>query len=160
MTRVWNGYHILFALIAFFAVIFSVDGFFIVKAVTTFRGEDEQMPYLQGIAYNDTLDRRILQARLGWTARIAATRAGRDGVRIELLLLDRAGKPAPNVNIVAELKHPSDAEKDRRIELHRTANGQYAGAANSIDTGVWDLVVTAQDAPATPFEASRRIWLR
>ena len=159
MTRVWNGYHITIALIAFFAVIFSVDGFFIIKAVTTFRGEDEQMPYLQGVAYNDTLDRRALQAQLGWTATIAATRFGRDSARIEVSLLDRTGKPAQNVGLVAELKHPSDAGRDRSIPLHRTLSGPYVGAASGIEVGVWDLVVTAHDAPATPFEAGRRIWL-
>ena len=47
MTRPWNGFHILASLILFFGIVFSVNGLFIFKAVTTFRGEDEPKSHLQ-----------------------------------------------------------------------------------------------------------------
>lgn len=160
MTRPWNGYHVLASLILFFGVVFAVNGLFIFKAVTTFRGEDEPKSYLQGIAYNDTLERHALQARLGWKATIVALRSGSADARVVVWLADHAGAPIENMSLTALLKHPSDAEKDREISLHPVSGGVYEGTANGVAAGAWDLVVAAHDAPKTPFEADRRVWLR
>lgn len=160
MTRTWSGYHVLTALIAVFAVVLGVNVLFIVKAYMTFSGEDEQKPYLQGIAYNDTLDRRALQMRLGWRATIGATRVGQASARIVVFLTDRSGAPVANASLSALLKYPSDAAKDLAVKLHPNGEGAYEGTAINVQAGEWDLNVSAHNAPAMPFEAERRIWLR
>ena len=159
MTR-WTGTQTLVTLLATFAVVLGVNVFFMVEAYSTFSGEDEQKPYLQGIEYNDTLARHALQARIGWKATVAAMRMGRDGVRVAVAIVDRSGRPVTDVTLAGELRHPADAEKDRDIALKSSALGVYEGVANGIGPGAWDFVVTAEDSSATPFEASRRIWLR
>jgi nitrogen fixation protein FixH len=159
MSRAWNGYHVLTTLVATFAVVLAVNVLFIVKAYTTFSGEDQQKPYLQGIEYNDTLDRRARQARLGWKATIGAIRIGQGSVRIVASLANRSGAPVENVSLGVLLKHPSDAAKDREIRLIQAKAGVYEGAATGVQAGAWDLILIARDAPATPFEAERRIWL-
>jgi nitrogen fixation protein FixH len=159
MARAWNGYHVLATLLATFAVVLGVNVLFIVKAYTTFSGEDEQKPYLQGIGYNQTLERHALQLRLGWTAMVDATRVGHS-VRIVVHLAGRSGKPVSNISLVALLKHPSDEARDRVINLHPVGAGTYQGIADEVQSGGWDLSVAARNAPTTPFEADRRIWLR
>ncbi len=160
MTRPWTGKQTLLTLLATFAVVLGVNVFFMVKAYSTFSGEDEQKPYLQGIEYNDTLAQHALQARLGWKATVGAMRVGRNGVRIAVAIVDRNGKPVTDVTLNSELRHPADAGKDQDIALKGTALGVYEGTAKGVGPGAWDLIVTAVNAPATPFEASRRIWLR
>ncbi len=74
----------------------------------TFRGEDEQKPYLQGVEFNQTLARRAEQTALGWKATITATRLVRGDVRIEITIRDRGGKPVAELGLTGELRHPAD----------------------------------------------------
>jgi nitrogen fixation protein FixH len=160
MSRTWNGYHVLATLLATFAVVLAVNVLFIVKAYTTFSGEDVQRPYLQGVEYNETLERRALQARLGWKATVEAVRTGPLSVRVVVHLSDRFGVPLSQASLHAYFKHPSDAGRDREINLHSAGAGVYEGVAGGVPSGAWDLDVAAQNAPTTPFEAGRRVWLR
>jgi len=150
----------LVALIAIFAVVLGVNVLFVVKSYSTFRGEDEQRPYLQGIEYNETLQRRAAQLRLGWTGTVEVARVGRNSVRIVVHLAERSGKPISGVSLRASLNHPSDAARDQSVNLHSEAAGTYQGVVDDVQSGLWDLKVAAQNAPTTPFEADRRIWLR
>jgi len=159
MTRTWNGYHILTALVGTFAVVLAVNVFFIVKAYSTFTGEDEQKPYMQGVEYNETLARHALQAQLGWKATLDAARDNASNVRVSVQLADKGGAPVSSVDLTATLRHPSDEARDRELSLHRVSAGVYEGMAKGISPGLWDLVVNATHAPTTPFEATRRVWI-
>ena len=50
-----KGWHVLLILMAFFGVMFSVNGVFLYHAITSFPGEDVKKSYVQGLNYNDTL---------------------------------------------------------------------------------------------------------
>jgi nitrogen fixation protein FixH len=160
MTRTWNGYHVLTGLLGIFALVLSVNIFFVVKAYTTFSGEDEQKPYLQGVQYNSALERRALQARLGWKATLKAMRSGTTGVRVGIAMSDRRGIPVSGLLLVAMFKHLADADKDRAMKLHPVAPGVYEGTVDEVSSGAWDVVVSVTNAPQTPFEATRRVWIR
>jgi nitrogen fixation protein FixH len=158
MTRELTGRGVLAWLFAFFLVIIGVNAWFIYVAVSTFRGEDDQKPYLQGIAYNETLSQRAEQARQGWHATIAADRLQSGKVRVEVTLRQRNGAPERNARLVGELRHPSDETRDRSLRLVEVADGDYRGDVGGVGTGAWDVVVTASPG-TTPFEASRRLWV-
>lgn len=160
MARTLNGHHVVATLLATFAVVLAVNVLMIVKAYTTFSGEDQQKPYLQGIEYNETLEHRALQARLGWTATLDTVRIGQQSVKIIVHLSDRSGAPLSQVALDAVLKHPSDARNDRNVMLRSTGVGVYEAIVAGVPPGVWDLNVATRHAPTTPFEADRRIWLR
>ncbi|HEY1878254.1 MAG TPA: FixH family protein, partial [Rhizomicrobium sp.] len=66
MTGRLTGRGVLIWLFGFFAVIFAMNIYFIMVSSRTFRGEDEQKPYLQGVEFNQTLARRAEQESLGW----------------------------------------------------------------------------------------------
>jgi|SRR5579871_2536296 len=159
MPRTLNGYHVVTTLLVTFAVVLAVNVLFIVKAYTTFRGEDEQKPYLQGIEYNDTLNRRALQTRLGWKATVTAARMGTNRARIAVFLSDRNGAPISHISLEAYLRHPSDSGRDHKVDLRPMGEGIYEGTADDVQAGAWDLNLVAPSAVATPFEADRRIWL-
>lgn len=154
-----SGKQVLATLLAVFAVVGAVNVLFIVKAYTTFSGEDEQRPYLQGVKYNQTLQRRALQGRLGWQGTVQATRIGRLSVKIVVHLVDRVGAPLSDMSLNAILKHPSDSRKDRSVALRAGGAGMYEGTASDVPSGAWDLDVASRNDPATPFEANERIWL-
>jgi nitrogen fixation protein FixH len=158
MTGTLTGRGVLVWLSGFFAIIVAMNVYFVAASLSTFRGEDEQKPYLQGVEYNDTLARRAEQLRLGWHATVSATRMSFGGVRIDVVLHDRAGNPLSGIPLAAELRHPSDENRDRVLHLKSMSPGRYEADAGAISRGRWDLVVTGA-AAKTPFEATRRLWV-
>ena len=61
-----EGRHVLLGFIAFFGVIFLVNGIFVYYALGTFGGGDTSDPYRKGLHYNDTLAEAARQADQGW----------------------------------------------------------------------------------------------
>ena len=58
-----TGRHVLMMLIAFFGVIFAVNGVFLYAAISTFDGTDTSSAYQKGIDYNTTIAESEEQAR-------------------------------------------------------------------------------------------------
>jgi nitrogen fixation protein FixH len=158
VSRPLTGRGVLIWLIGFFGVVMAVNIGFIVVAVKTFRGEDEQKPYLQGVEYNQTLAARAEQARLGWRARVGARRLADGHVRLDVALDDPHAAPPEGVRLSAELRHPADENRDRYVRLSPSGSGRYWADAGNIGRGQWDVVVTSESS-STPFTAVRRLWV-
>jgi nitrogen fixation protein FixH len=154
-----TGRGVLIWLFAFFGVILAVNSYFITVSTSTFRGEDEQKPYLQGVEYNQTLARHAAQAALGWQAAITATRLPGGDVRVEIQMRDTAGKPVAEPGLAGELRHPSDENRDRDLHLAQTAPGLYEARLSGVSPGVWDVMIHSS-SERTPFDAERRLWVR
>lgn len=147
-----KGWHVLAALIGFFCVIAAVNAVFITLAVTTFRGEDERRSYVQGLAYNDVLEARRLQAELGWDAAVNIA-AG----QVLLAVTDASGEPVRGLDFDARLRHPADTSLDRELAFAEVRPGVYAADA-AIPNGRWILSASHDGAP--PFSLEHEIWLQ
>lgn len=159
MTGHLTGRGVLVWLFTFFGVIIAMNSYFIIVSSRTFRGEDEQKPYLQGMKYNQTLARHAEQAALGWTAAVTATRLGDGDVRIEIRLRDRAGNPVKEPGLAGELRHPADENRDRMLRLTEAGPGTYQAQLSHVSPGAWDVLVHSSNE-RTPFDAERRLWVR
>jgi nitrogen fixation protein FixH len=148
---------VLLWLSGFFGIIFATNAIFITEAVKTFRGEDEQLPYLQGITYNQTLEHRALQKKLGWQASIAAQRGAGGKVDIVVKLHRRDGLPATHVAMTGELHHPADENRDRPLRFSEISAGVYRAELAGVAPGNWDVLVSNQRGE--PFQARRRLWV-
>jgi nitrogen fixation protein FixH len=151
---VLRGWHVLAAMLAFFAAIIAVNVAFAVVAVRSFPGEDVRRSYLQGLNYNDTIAARRAQAALGWQAN-AVVRAGREGVYLEVDLRDRAGAPVNGATLAGELRWPTDARLDRALTFEASGAGRYVARLGVLGEGRWRLRAHAADAAggALDFEA-------
>ncbi len=152
-----SGKTVLLYLAGFFGIIIAVNVLFIVKAVSTFSGEDEQDSYIVGLEYNHTLERAAVQKALGWKATIGAARESRRDARIVVTLAGRDGTPLTNVALKGELRRPTDAERDHVLAFREVSPGEYASQARDVEPGVWDVVV--ESLASKPFQADRRIWI-
>lgn len=152
MIREIKGHHVLIGLLVFFAVIIAVNAVFLTQAIRTFRGEDEPRSYIQGINYNDTLERRDAQAALGWTA---VSTVDAEGVRLEIT--DADGQGVTGLMMDARLRHPADSSLDIPLTLRGDGPGVYRAPAE-IPPGRWTLVVSTPEGP--PFEMEQEIWLQ
>jgi nitrogen fixation protein FixH len=159
MTWTLTGRGVLLWFIGFFGIIFATNAYFITVAVKTFRGEDEQLPYLQGVEYNDTLAHRALQKKLGWQASISAVRHPDGSVRVSVVLRQPDGKAPPAERLSGELRHPSDENRDQALHLMSEGSGAYHADLPKVSRGIWDVVLKS-DKRDTPFEAVRRVLLK
>jgi nitrogen fixation protein FixH len=157
MTRTLTGRDVLFWLVAIFGLVIAVNTAFIVISVRTYRGEDEQKPYLQGVEYNHTLAERAEQAKLGWRATIGVSRLANGKARIVVLLVQSDGSAKSHAVLSGELRHPSDENRDLPLRLHEEGAGHYQDDINGVASGAWDVIIRASGPQ--PFEASRRLWV-
>lgn len=157
MTRTLTGRDVLLCLAGFFGLIFVTNAIFITQAVKTFRGEDEQLPYLQGVTYNQTLEHRAEQARLGWQASIAAQRMTGGGIVITVRLNQHDGAPESGASLTGDLRHPADENRDRALRFSQVTPGLYRAELAGVAPGNWDVLVNNKGRE--PFQASRRLWV-
>jgi nitrogen fixation protein FixH len=153
-----TGGRVLLWLAAFFGVVIAVNVVFIVEAVGTFRGEDQQDPYLQGIDYNQTIARRELQAKLGWRATIDGERDAEGAATLTVTLRRPDGAPIDGLKLVGILRHPVDQHRDRVLVFAEAAPGHYQTRVTHVTSGAWDVIVRAKNG--APFDADRRLWMR
>lgn len=159
MNTQLTGRGVLIWLLGFFGVIIVMNAYFVTVSSRTFRGEDEQKPYLQGVEYNQTLARHAEQSVLRWTAVITANRLPGGDVRVEIQIHDKAGKPVRGSALAGELRHPADENRDRTLRLTETEPGIYRTRLSGVSPGIWDVLVHTTEAQS-PFDAERRLWVR
>lgn len=146
-----KGWHVLAAFIAFFAVGITVNTIFVVQAVQTFRGEEVERSYMQGLAYNDVLDARAAQAELGWTARVNL-----EDDQLLLLIVTETGEPVQALTWTGQLEHRADMDMDRDIILSDRGEGVYVADLSDVPSGNWRLTASAQSEP--PFTLEHEFW--
>ena len=136
-----KGWHVLLIMLAFFGVMFSVNGVFLFHAITSFPGEDIKKSYVQGLSFNETLADRAAQAELGWSAE-----AGLVDERVILRLQDAADAPLSNQIVVGELRRLATHQEDRAISFQPRISGEYVADTGPLGPGQWLLRVNVFDA--------------
>jgi len=142
-VRELTGKHVLGAVIAFFVLLFIVNGAFIYAAVGSFRGEDVKGSYRQGLNYNETLAERRDQAALGWTAYVDTPDAQSnttDTRKLSVQLKDNAGQSIYGAEIKGRLRHPVDSDLDIPVVF---MSGQSYVFPNTVSSGRWIFEATA-----------------
>ncbi|WP_158025578.1 FixH family protein [Maricaulis sp. W15] len=147
-----RGWHVLIMIIAFFGVTIGVNAAFITLAVQTHPGEDVPRSYVQGLNYNDTLDRRDAQAALGWQARINLVE--RD---LLVAISDAQGAPVGNLALAGTLIHRADTDRDCPLDFTETRPGVYRGSLPCEGSGDWRVEVHTVEG--APFEMVSELWL-
>lgn len=136
-----SGRHVLYGLLIFFGVIFTVNGVFIYMAGSTFTGLQTEDAYRKGLAYNDSIRAAGSQHALGWQVRdIQLTRNG----QLNVALLDQEDAPLQGLTVGAEVRRPASEEFDQTLSLAEAAPGLYAGQGGDFAAGQWQVVLTVR----------------
>lgn len=138
-----TGRHVLLMVVAFFGVLILVNGIFISQAVGTFRGEDVERSYRQGLDYNDTLVARREQAALGWRAQVQQNDVtGQADLRdIRVWLTDENGAALSLDHLDGYLRHPVDRALDIAVTFETSIPSRTQVV---IPEGRWVLTATAR----------------
>ena len=157
--RELKGRHVLFMLIAFFGVVFSVNGVFLTRALQTHTGIVSVEPYVKGLKYNERIAAGERQAKLGWRETLSI---GVDGA-IALAIEDDGGRPVRGLKFDGSIGRPSTSSRDRTVALVETDPGRYVAQTASLDEGTWVVAfeATSSDHGTEPvYRLRRRIWLK
>jgi len=132
----FTGRKMLLIMVAFFAVIISVNVYMAFSAVSTFPGLEVDNSYVASQQFND---RANAQRELGWEASVAY-----DAGELVLQLQGENGVVLPN-SIVAKVGRPTFAGDDMDLTF-RLVGDEYRAEAE-LAAGPWRLFLdaTAQD---------------
>lgn len=147
-----KGHHVLVVILGFFAVIIAVNSIFITMAVRTFRGEEVERSYMQGLVYNEVLAERRTQAEMGWHAGINLVEDA-----LILAVEDRSGDPVEGLKLEARLRHRVDMAYDQALVFTEGEPGVYRAPIPDLGEAAWIVSVSAENQP---FEMEHALWPR
>ncbi|OJU10084.1 MAG: hypothetical protein BGN86_06075 [Caulobacterales bacterium 68-7] len=146
-----RGVHVLFGVIAFFAVIIAADATFTVMAVRSFPGQVSVTPYEDGLIYNQRLAQLHRQDALGWTAA-----AGAGPGEAILDYRDRDGRPVEGLAVTGRLERPATESGRIVLQFKEHGAGRYVAVHPGL-AGAWDLTAEAKAGSGAQFVAERRL---
>ncbi|MEM7728572.1 MAG: FixH family protein [Pseudomonadota bacterium] len=140
--RELTGRHVLIMLLIFFGLIIGSSIWFTTLAVTSFRGEDVEKSYRQGLDYNHTLAEREAQAALGWAASVNTV--GTPDDRMLVVRLDAGDRKLFGLEVTGKLRHPVDTDLDRNLAFQPGPDGTLRADLSGL-IGQWVLQAQATD---------------
>lgn len=153
-----RGIHVLGAMLAFFGVIFVVNGYFLYQALATNTGVVALEPYRKGLAYNARIAADEEQAARGLSGDLTVALDG----HVAFEAYDRQGAPLSSSLVLVTVGRPSNARFDRHVELTTAKPGLFTGTVGSLETGTWLAAVEIREfgSNKTIYRARKRLWLQ
>ena len=144
--------------VAFFAVVFTVNGIMAYIALESWTGLSTQDYYKKGVAYNDALDGAQRQKELGWKVDVAFTPTGGTRGRVSVVMHGRADQPLTDARVRALFIRPTREGLDSTIALSDFGKGRYGAEVTLPLPGQWDLTVLGTYDGVT-YQSTQRIYL-
>src|SRR3569833_886137 len=91
--RELTGRAVLLWLLAFFGVVFAVNGIMVKAATSTFGGVESQSSYKAGLQFGQEASRAHTQAELHWQVEGHVARNAAGAASLDICVQDSAGKP-------------------------------------------------------------------
>jgi nitrogen fixation protein FixH len=151
-----RGRYIPWLFVAGFAIVIAVNAIMIWFAVGSFSGLYTTKPRDRGLHYNEVLAEQQRRDALGW--RIEAQWQP-ESARLEITVLDAAGRPLAPTRLSAELVRPVEKRQPLAIALEPTDIGRFAGRVDLPERGSWDLDIVVERGDER-FALTRRMFLK
>lgn len=142
-----KGWHVLVMILTFFGVMIGVNATMVTLALRSHPGEDVERSYTQGLNYNETLERRRVQERLGWQATFNLL-----DNRLLLQVSDREGTPLSDLVLSGSMRHPARTGLDCPIAMESMGDGRYQLDLPCDLEGRWRVRLTNQNQPSFEVE--------
>jgi len=158
-ARILTGRHVLLWLVAFFGIVFAVNGVLVRAAISTFGGVETLSSYRAGLQFEQEVGLVARQDALHWqvTGKLARDSAG--VAVLDVTARDAQGAPLSGLTADARLAHPADDRLDRVIAVRSVAGGVFRGAAQA-QPGQWELIVDLYRGDQRVFRSRSRVSLR
>jgi nitrogen fixation protein FixH len=157
--REMTGGKVLVWLVAFFGVVFVVNGVMVRAAISTFGGVETLSSYKAGLQFEQEVGLVERQDALHWQVSGTLTRDSTGVAVLNMTARDAKGEPLPGLTADARLAHPADDRLDRVMEIRPLAAGVFHGAAQA-QPGQWELIVDLYRGDQRVFRSRSRVSLR
>ncbi|HSP51196.1 MAG TPA: FixH family protein [Pseudolabrys sp.] len=157
--RELTGGKVLLWLVAFFGIIFAVNGVLVQAAISTFGGVETLSSYKAGLQFEQEVGLVARQDALHWQVNGTLTRDGAGVAVLDLTVRDVQGTPLAGLSADARLAHPTDDRLDRVMAVRSVAGGAFHGSAEA-QPGQWELIVDFYRGDQRVFRSRSRVSLR
>ncbi len=157
--RELTGRAVLLWLLAFFGLVFAVNGIMVKAATSTFGGVETQSSYKAGLQFEQEAARAHAQDELHWRVDGHVARDAAGDAALDIAVRDAAGKPVVGITAEARLAHPADERLDHDIDLRPAGAGAFRGAVQA-QAGRWDLIVDLYRGGERVFRSRSEVVLR
>jgi nitrogen fixation protein FixH len=157
--RELTGRAVLLWLIAFFGVIFAVNGWLVQAATSTFGGVDTPSSYQAGQMFESEIARAERQDALHWKVDGTLKRDRVGEAVLDINVHDAQGQPVTGLTADATLEHPADSRLDHVIHLTKVGAGAFHGDAQG-QSGQWNLIVDFYRGGERVFRSRSRVDLK
>lgn len=140
-----TGRHVLYAVLAFFGVIFLANGIFLYYAIGSYTGVVSNEPYRKGLNYNERIAADAEQKARGWSRGLVLAADG----AVTFALKDRDGRPVSGLAIEAVVGRPTTSDLDVTVQLQEKEPGQYVGNVGKREDGAWLIQLEARRTRAS-----------
>ena len=154
-----TGRAVLIWLVAFFAVVFAVNGVLVHAAISTFGGLETQSSYKAGLQFEHEIAVAERQDALHWKVEGKLTREAKGEAALDVTVRDAGGAPIGDLTADARLAHPADERLDRTIAIRPVGAGIFHGQATA-QAGQWDLIVDFYRNDKRLFRSRSRVTLK
>lgn len=149
----WTGRTVLFAILGCFAVVLAANAAMAIFALSSHPGLVTQNAYLEGLRFNQTLERDRMQAGLGWRYDVAYEPERR---RLVFRVEGSGGRPIDGLAGSLRLRRPGAGEQT--IALSQTVAGAYSADADLALPGRWLVRIDAVDPQGRRIRVERELW--
>lgn len=153
--REFTGKHMLFLIVAFFAVIITVNVTMAVFASSSWSGLVVKNSYVASQHFNERSAEGRARAALGWNAALSIA-----DDRLSWRLTDASGSPVRIDAATAILRRPVAANEDHALTLIAAGDGTHAADLHGLADGVWIVEVDAEAGLGEPYRDIRRIVVK
>lgn len=157
--RPLTGRTVLAIMLGFFGVIVLVNAVMATLAVGTMPGTVTDNGYRASQRFNAELEAARIRAAQGWVIEAHVERAAGGAAALDLALRTADGRPVEGLELSALLVRPTEPAADRIFALRAAGEGRYAGFAEAVATGAFDLVIIGRRDGALLHRSRNRIQL-
>lgn len=128
---------------AFFAVVISVNSYYIYISQKSWRGVVTENSYQKGLKYNETIKEASKQQQLGWKLDVKQNRIDDFTIELFLDLRDKNSVKISDAAIEILFKRPAQDGYDFKVKANADKqSGLYLLKANFPFIGQWDAEIT------------------
>jgi len=154
-----TGRMVLLVLVAFFGVVFGVNGLLMKLAIQTLPGTEVDSAYSASLAYEKEIAAARDQDARAWKVSAHVQRAPDGGATVQVEARDNKGMPMAGLTFQGRFERPTDRRADQPVGLTDVGGGIYRGSAALIAPGQWDLVLEGDAAGQRMFLSKNRVLL-
>lgn len=145
--------------VAFFLVIFVVNGIMLTFALRSFNGLSTDEAYNRGLGYNQTLAAHQAQYEMGWQIDLSSRDSGSGQSHLTLVMFDAQDLPLAIDGISATARRPISQDLDFDVAFRHAGRGLYEAKVTWPREGQWDLRVVIESGEKS-YRLDRRLFVR